>query len=159
MREAHGNVTAASQCHWRNKPLLACCPRGLRRHFWGITVKSFLWRGLIAAGLIALAGCSTTALTGSTGTNLANANGATGTIRVINDSGEYIDVVLISDCDAFTYGMENQLPPNEGIPHGSYYDFIVPSGCWDVAAGSIGVGDARQRLNLPPNGIFELTIG
>jgi hypothetical protein len=115
--------------------------------------------GLAAAGFIALAGCSTTAITGSTGTNLASANGATGTIRIINDSGEFLDVVLISDCDAFTYGMENQLPPNTGIADGSYYDFVVPSGCWDVAAGAVGVGDTRHRLELPPNGIFELTIG
>ena len=124
--------------------------------FWGIMVKSAFWGGLCVAGLAVLAGCSTT---GSTGTNLANANGATGTIRIINESGEYLDVVLISDRDAFTYGTTNQLPPNSGIPNGSYYDFTVPAGCWDVAAGSIGVGDTRQRMNIPANGIFELTIG
>jgi hypothetical protein len=121
-------------------------------------VESFFWRGIAVAGLVALAGCSTTAMTGSTGTNLANANGATGTIRIVNDSGEFLDVVQISDCDAFTYGTINQLPENSGIPDGNYYDFTVPAGCWDVAAGSIGVGDTRHRLDLPPNGIYELTI-
>lgn len=121
-------------------------------------MKSFFWRGLAAAAFVTLAGCASTALTGSTGTNLANANGATGTIRIINESGEYLDVVLISDCDAFTYGMNNQLPQNEGIPNGGSYDFTVPAGCWDVAAGAVGVGDTRHRMEIPPNGIFELTI-
>ena len=45
------------------------------------------------------------------------------------------------------------------LADGSYRDFDVPAGCWDVAAGSMGVGDVRQRMNIPGNGIFEFTIG
>lgn len=119
-------------------------------------MKSILLGGVIAAAFAVLAGCSTT---GSTGTNLATANGATGTIRIINDSGNYIDALLISDCDAFTYGTNNLLGPSNGIPDGGYRDFEVPAGCWDVAVGAVGVGDVRQRMNIGANGIFEFTVG
>jgi hypothetical protein len=159
MRRAHGSFTRTSQLPLAKQELAGMVKVRPMPLSWGIMVKSVLWSGVAAAVFALLAGCSTTGITGSTGTNLANANGATGTIRIVNDSGEFLDVVLISDCDAFTYGTTNQLPPNTGIPDGSYYDFTVPAGCWDVAAGAFGVGDSRQRLTVPPNSLFELTIG
>jgi hypothetical protein len=155
------NTACHNRLHRRGFPfkaeagiLIAVAGEPLR----GNKLKSVFLGGLAAAGLAVLAGCSTVT-TGSTGTNLASAGGATGTIRIINDSGEYINVVLLSDCDAFTYGMDNKLGQNDGIAHGSYRDFTVPAGCWDVAAGSIGVGDVRQRMEIPGNGIFEFTVG
>lgn len=76
---------------------------------------------------------------------------------IVNNSSNVIDVVSISDCDASTYGL-NRMPSNDEIPPGKTYAFTVSAGCWDVDAGSIGVGEARKRMTVAANGITRYTV-
>ena len=101
----------------------------------------------------ALAACSSLI----TGGDLIRPGEPTGVIIVENGSGGYIDAVLISECDASTYGL-NRLPEGAHIPSGGSYQFTVSAGCWDVDGGTIGVGEARQRLTVDAGGITSYTI-
>ncbi len=74
-------------------------------------------------------------------------------IRVVNQTGGQLHAVLISACSASTYGL-NRLPGGMASPAGGAYDFTVSAGCWDVAGGSIGVGDARGRIQVPAGRVF-----
>lgn len=78
-------------------------------------------------------------------------------IRVVNGTGNQLQAVLISNCDASTYGL-NRLPDGMAIPAGGAYDFTVSAGCWDVAGGTIGIGDARGRLRVAPGQTFTFRI-
>lgn len=118
-------------------------------------MKSVL-RGVGAAiVLAALAGCSGDAWI--TGGELIRPGEPTGTITVINGTSQVIDVILISECGASTYGLD-RLPDNVALGNGESFDFTVSAGCWDVDAGSIGYGEARQRLSVAANGITEYTV-
>lgn len=101
----------------------------------------------LAASAAALTGCASLI----TGGDLIRPGEPTGTIRVTNVSGGEIDVVLISDCSASTYGL-NRLPSGAAIPQGRSYDFTVSAGCWDVAAGIVGYGDTRRRMQVEAGG-------
>ncbi len=103
--------------------------------------------------LAVLSGCSSIS-----GGDLIRAGEGTGTIEVDNQTSYPIDVVLISDCSNFTYGTDNRLPSGTAISPGGSYPFAVSAGCWDVAAGSFGVGDARQRLTVDAGGITRYTV-
>jgi hypothetical protein len=92
-----------------------------------------------------------------TGGELIRPSEPTGIIRVVNATGGNIDVVSISNCNASTYGL-NRLPEGTVIPPGSSYDFTVSAGCWDVDAGSVGVGEARQRMQVEAYGGVEYTV-
>ena len=92
-----------------------------------------------------------------TGGDLIRPGEATGTIEVINNTGGTLDVVLISECNASTYGLD-RMGENEVIPHGASRAFTVSAGCWDVDAGAFGVGEARQRMTVAPGGITQYTI-
>jgi hypothetical protein len=82
----------------------------------------------------------------------------TGVIQVANGSGYNVNVVLISACNVSTYGL-NRLPSGTGIPPGGSYNFTVSAGCWDVSAGSTGGAvEARQRMNIAPNGGVRYTV-
>jgi hypothetical protein len=72
---------------------------------------------------------------------------ATGTIEFVNNTSSAFDAVLISECDVGSYGL-NRLPDSTEIPPGKSYQFTVSTGCWDVGAGTIGVGSAMQRLQV-----------
>ena len=56
-----------------------------------------------------------------------------------------------------TYGFD-RLPDNVVIGPGQAYSFTVSAGCWDVDAGSIGYGEARQRMTVAAGGIVEYTV-
>lgn len=105
--------------------------------------------------LVALTACSADSLI--TGGELIRPGEPTGTLTVINGTGGNIDVVTISDCSASTYGLD-RLPENVAIGPGQAYSFAVSAGCWDVDAGAIGVGEARQRLDVAAGGITEYTV-
>ncbi len=92
-----------------------------------------------------------------TGGDLIRPGEATGTIEVINNTGGVLDVVLISECNASTYGLD-RLGETEVIPSGSSRAFTVSAGCWDVDAGAFGVGEARQRMTVAPGGITRYTV-
>ena len=110
-------------------------------------------RGLAAAAIAVLAGCSSLI----TGGDLIRPGEATGTIEVINQSGLTVDVVLISECNASTYGL-NRLPQGTVIPPGQAYQFTVSAGCWDVDAGVVGYGEARQRMTVGAGGVTSYTV-
>lgn len=107
-----------------------------------------------AAALIATSGCASLI----TGGDLIRPGEPTGTIRVSNVSHGAINVVLISDCNASTYGL-NRLPSGMAIPQGGSHDFTVSAGCWDVAAGIVGYGDTRRRMQVTPGGGFNWSVG
>ena len=111
-------------------------------------------RGALAlTGFIALSGCGDLV----TGGPLIRPGEPLAVIRVINQTGDQLHAVLISNCDASTYGL-NRLPSGMAIPVGGGYDFTVSAGCWDVAGGTIGVGDARGRIQVGPGQTFRFTI-
>jgi hypothetical protein len=111
-------------------------------------------RGALAVSYVAvIAGCSNMI----TGGELMRPGEVTGVIDVINQTSNPIDVVLISDCDASTYGL-NRLPVGVAIAAGDSYRFTVSAGCWDVDAGTIGYGEARQRMTVVPNGMAQYTV-
>lgn len=106
---------------------------------------------LICVGV--LAACSSLI----TGGDLIRPGEATGTIEVINNTGGVLDVVLISECNASTYGLD-RMGDSEVIPSGASRAFTVSAGCWDVDAGAFGVGEARQRMTVAPGGITQYTV-
>lgn len=108
-----------------------------------------------AAGLVLMAGCSGDAWI--TGGELIRPGEPTGTITVINGTTRVIDVILISECGASTYGLD-RLPETVALGSGQSYAFTVSAGCWDVDAGSVGYGEARQRLSVAANGITQYTV-
>jgi hypothetical protein len=111
-------------------------------------------RGLAAlSAVVALSGCASMI----TGGPLLRPGEPTGVIEVTNATSNVVDVVLISDCSASTYGL-NRLPSGTAIPSGRSYQFTVSAGCWDVDAGSIGVGEARQRMTVRAGGITEYVV-
>ena len=110
--------------------------------------------------LLAIVGAAT-ALSGCagliTGGELIRPGEPTGYIQVVNQTRGAVNVVLISSCDASTYGL-NRLPSGTSIAQGSSYRFQVSAGCWDIAGGTIGVGDARGRIQVGPGMIFTFRI-
>lgn len=116
-------------------------------------MNSFI-RGAVAfACFTALVGCASLV----TGGPLVRPGEPTGTIEVYNGSAHQLDVVLISDCDAGSYGL-NRLPDGKAIAQGSSYQFTVSAGCWDVDAGAFGVGEARQRMQVDAGGNTRYTV-
>lgn len=110
-------------------------------------------RGGILAAAALLGACSSMI----TGGELIRPGEPTGTIEVVNATSYVVDVVAISDCNASTYGF-NRLPEGVVIPPGSSYEFTVSAGCWDVDAGSVGVGEARQRMTVVAYGRTRYTV-
>ena len=89
--------------------------------------------------LAAVAALGATTACGSllTGGPLIRPGEPTGSLEVRNVSrSNSIDVVLVSDCSASTYGL-NRLPSGYSIPPGGSYTFTVSAGCWDVGAGEV----------------------
>lgn len=108
----------------------------------------FLVRGALAVACItAVSGCASLI----TGGDLIRPGEPTGTIEVVNQTSNTIDVVLISDCDAGSYGLD-RLPGDTVIPPGKSYGFTVSAGCWDVDAGTFAVGEARKRMTVTAGG-------
>ena len=113
-----------------------------------------LLRAAAIAAVIATSGCASMI----TGGDLIRPGEPTGTIRVTNVSSGAINVVLISNCSASTYGL-NRLPSGMAIPRGRSYDFTVSAGCWDAAAGIVGYGETRRRMQVEPGGGVDWSVG
>lgn len=109
--------------------------------------------GLAIAATVALAGCDSLI----TGGELIRPGAPTGVIEVVNATSGPVDVVLISECSASTYGL-NRLPQGTAIAPGASYTFTVSAGCWDVDAGTFGVGEARQRMQVDAYGGVRYTV-
>jgi hypothetical protein len=107
--------------------------------------------GLAAAAAMALAGCSIT------GGDLIRPGEPTATLIVINGSYGYLDAVVISECDNFTYGF-NRLADGDSIPPGGARSFTLSAGCWDVGGGQFGGGEAYERMTLGPGEVMRYTL-
>jgi hypothetical protein len=108
---------------------------------------------LAVASALVLSGCESMI----TGGPLIRPGEPTGSIIVANSTSGNIDVVLISECGASTYGLD-RLPDNTVIPAGRQYSFTVSAGCWDVDAGAFGKGEARQRMTVAAGGSTRYTV-
>lgn len=117
-------------------------------------MQTTLRAALAVAAAVALSGCASDLITGGPLTRPGEPQGA---IRVINTTNDQLHVVLISSCEASTYGL-NRLPNGMAIPSGGAYSFTVSAGCWDVAGGTLGVGDARGRLRVGPGQTSSIRI-
>lgn len=116
-------------------------------------MKRFAATAAVLSVAAALSGCAGMI----TGGDLIRPGEPTGIIQVNNRTSHSMNVVLISNCNASTYGL-NRLPSGVSIPSGRSYQFTVSAGCWDVDGGVIGVGEARQRLNVYPGRVTPYTI-
>ncbi|NBB53224.1 hypothetical protein GVN24_33620 [Rhizobium sp. CRIBSB] len=116
-------------------------------------MKNVLKIASVFALAAAVSGCASLV----TGGDLIRPGEPTGVIRVQNGGSGVINAVLISDCNASTYGL-NRLPSGYSITPGQSYDFQVSSGCWDAMAGRIGYGDVSRRMQIPANGIQIWTV-
>ena len=114
-------------------------------------MNKFLAIGIAAAMAATVAGCSVT------GGDLIRPGEATATLIVINGSYGYLDAIVISDCDNFTYGF-NRLSDGDSIAPGDARSFTLSAGCWDVGGGEFGGGEAYERLNIAPGSVTRLTI-
>jgi hypothetical protein len=92
-----------------------------------------------------------------TGGPLVTGTRPTAQIVIDNQSGVGVNVVLLSTCSASTYGL-NRLPSGLTIPYGGSHGFTVDAGCWDVAVGRVGYGDTRERIDVPANTRYVLTV-
>ena len=111
---------------------------------------------LVAAALLGVAACESLI----TGGPLIREGEPTGVIEVVNGSPTTVTVVLISACEASTYGL-NRLPEGVTIAPGRYYTFTVSAGCWDVMAGygtSDGYASATQRMQVRAGGGVRYTV-
>ncbi len=115
---------------------------------------NFLLRGAPAIGCALLVTACSSLITGG---ELIRPGEPTGVIEVVNETARVVDVVLISECNASTYGL-NRLPEGASISTGESYQFTVSAGCWDVDAGSIGYGEARQRMSVAAGGLTRYTV-
>ena len=117
-------------------------------------MNRFIRIAAIVAAAASVTACSSDLVTGGP---LVRPGEPLATLTVVNGSSHAIDAVLISTCSASTYGL-NRLPRGMAIPRGGSYDFTISAGCWDVDAGAVGVGEARQRFNVQPGGVFRYTV-
>lgn len=110
-------------------------------------------RAVLLVSALGLSGCMDLV----TGGPLVTPGTPTGTIQFINQTSRTFDVILASGCGVGSYGL-NRLPDNTIVPPGQTYSMTVSAGCWDVGAGTIGVGDAMQRLDVAPGGTTRYTV-
>ncbi|MEJ6788827.1 hypothetical protein BrevBR_04690 [Brevundimonas sp. BR2-1] len=117
-------------------------------------MNTSLRRALTLGIAVALSGCTSDLVTGGP---LIRPGEPQGAIRVINATNGQLHAVLISTCSASTYGL-NRLPSGMAIPSGGAYSFTVSAGCWDVSGGTLGVGDARGRIQVAPGRTSSIRI-
>lgn len=111
---------------------------------------------LAGAALLGIAACESLI----TGGPLIREGEPTGIIEIANGSSNVVTSVLISSCDASTYGL-NRLPEGVTIAPRTYYRFTVSAGCWDVMAGygtTTGYSAATERMQVQANGGVRYTV-
>jgi len=108
---------------------------------------------MIMAGAAALAGCASLV----TGGDLVRPGEPTIQFTFQNTSGQVIDTVLISTCDAASYGLD-RLPNGVAVGPGQSYTWTISPGCYDVMAGAVGVGSTPgKRIQVPSGRPTTLT--
>jgi len=109
---------------------------------------------LMMAGAAALAGCASLI----TGGDLIRPGEPTVQFTFENTSGQPIDTILISTCEASSYGLD-RLPNGVTVGPGQSYTWTVSPGCYDVMAGAVGVGSTPgKRIQVPSGRNFVLTF-
>jgi hypothetical protein len=117
-------------------------------------------RPILLAAVASLAlfqgGCA-----GLMGGELVRQGVATGTLRVINGSGSTITQVLISTCDASSYGL-NRMPQGMVLQPRQSWDVTVSAGCYDIMMGygtATGYAAAVQKVTVNAGRVtsFEAT--
>ena len=70
--------------------------------------------------------------------------------------GQAFDTILISTCDASSYGLD-RLPDGVTVMPGQSYSWDVSAGCYDVMAGNVGDGSTPgEQINIPAGRTFVL---
>lgn len=94
---------------------------------------------------LAAAGCASLI----TGGDLIREGEPTVSFTFQNTSNQAIDTILISTCDASSYGLD-RLPEGVVIRPGQSYQWTISAGCYDVMAGAVGVGSTPgKRIQVP----------
>ena len=106
----------------------------------------------MAVTAVVLAGCSVTG-----GDLVRPGETANATLIVVNQTNGYLDAVVISACDNFTYGF-NRLTKGDAIPPGGERSFGLSAGCWDVGGGEYAGVEAYERLTIPANTVMRYVI-
>ncbi len=114
-------------------------------------MKIFNFATLAMVGAV-LAGCSVTG-----GDLVRPGETANATLIVVNQTNGYLDAVVISSCDNFTYGF-NRLTDGDSIPPGGERSFGLSSGCWDVGGGEYAGVEAYKRMTIGPNTVMRYVI-
>jgi len=119
-----------------------------------MTVQAYLKAGVAAVGLAAaLSGCASLI----TGGDLIREGEPLARFTFENRSdGQPFDTILISTCQASSYGLD-RLPEGVVIRPGQSYTWEVSAGCYDVMAGMVGQGSTPgERIRIPPRAHFTL---
>lgn len=107
---------------------------------------------LVMAAGAALSGCESLI----TGGDLVREGLPTATLVFHNISAQPIDTVLISTCEASSYGLD-RLPDGLTVHPGQRHQWTVSAGCYDVMAGAVGVGSTPGgRINVRPGETFTV---
>lgn len=70
--------------------------------------------------------------------------------------GQPFDTILISTCEASSYGLD-RLPDGVVVRPGQSYSWDVSAGCYDVMAGNVGDGSTGgERIHIPAGRTFVL---
>ena len=113
-------------------------------------MKSFAKLFLLALAATTLSGCLSTG-------PLVRPGDPTGIIEIVNQARGPIEIVTMSRCSASWYG-PNRLPQGVVIPRGRSYRFTVSAGCWDVSAGTVGMGNASRRFDIRAGSGVRYTV-
>lgn len=117
-------------------------------------VQSYLKAGVAAlVGALSLSGCMSLI----TGGDLIREGEPMARFTFENRSdGQPFDTILISTCQASSYGLD-RLPEGVVIRPGQSYSWDVSAGCYDVMAGMTGQGSTPgERITIPPRTNFTL---
>ncbi|WP_370236514.1 hypothetical protein [Brevundimonas sp.] len=119
-----------------------------------MTVHSYLRAGAAAVGMaVALSGCMSLI----TGGDLIRDGERMARFTFENRSdGQPFDTILISTCQASSYGLD-RLPEGVVVRPGQSHSWDVSAGCYDVMAGNVGDGSTPgERIRIPPRTHFTL---
>ena len=116
-------------------------------------MKSIIKGALALSLLAAMSGCASLV----TGGDLVRPGEPMARFVFENRSnGQPFDTVLISTCDAASYGLD-RLPNGVTVMPGQSYSWDVSAGCYDVMAGNVGDGSTPgERINIPAGRTFVL---
>ena len=119
-----------------------------------MAVQSYLKAGAAAlVGALSLSGCMSLI----TGGDLIREGEPMARFTFENRlQSQPFDTILISTCDASSYGLD-RLPEGVVIRPGQSYSWDVSAGCYDIMVGNVGDGSTPgKRIRIPANTRFTL---